>query len=118
MTEEPGTAGTSVAGDGTHRGRSMLADAGRSARHAVDRLRGRKPSDTVGAPEPGGTAAPDDTGGSPTDLADADVSVQRAWGRARMVIAIIVTLAPIVVALISWRIRVSRARRRGFLTDL
>jgi hypothetical protein len=33
-------------------------------------------------------------------------------------IAIIVTVAPIVVALISWRIRVSRARRRGFLTDL
>ena len=35
-----------------------------------------------------------------------------------MVIAIVVTVAPIVVALISWRIRVSRARRRGFLTDL
>jgi hypothetical protein len=63
-------------------------------------------------------AAPDDTGGSPTDLADADASVQRAWGRARLVIGIIVTVTPIVVALISWRVRVSRARRRGFLTGL
>jgi hypothetical protein len=118
MTEEPGIAGAAVAGEGTHRGRSRLADAGRCARHAVDRLRVRKPSVAVGAPEPGGTAAPDDTGGSPMDLADADVSVQRAWRRARMVIAIVVTVAPIVVALISWRIRVSRGRRRGILTDL
>ena len=118
MTEEAEAASPSVAAEGTHRSRSMLADAGRSARRAVDRLRGRKPSVTGGTPAPGSTAAPDDTGSSPTDLADADVSVQRAWGRARMVIAIIATVAPVVVALISWRIRVSRARRRGFVTDL
>jgi hypothetical protein len=36
----------------------------------------------------------------------------------RLVIAIVVTVAPVVTALISWRIRVSRARRRGHLVDL
>ena len=56
--------------------------------------------------------------GSPTDLADADVTVQRAWRKVRLAIAIIVTVVPIVAALISWRIRVSRARRRGHLIDL
>ncbi len=118
MTEEPGAASTSVTAHETHRGRAVLAGAGRSARRAVDRLRGRKPSVAAGAPEPGGPSAPDDTGGSPTDLADADVSVRRAWARARMVIAVVVTVVPIVVALVSWRIRVSRARRRGLPIDL
>jgi hypothetical protein len=118
MTEEPGAASTSVTAHETHRGRAVLAGAGRSARQVVDRLRGRKPSVAAGAPGPAGPAAPDDTGGSPTDLAEADASVQRAWARARMVIAVVVTVVPIVAALVSWRIRVSRARRGGLPIDL
>jgi hypothetical protein len=35
-----------------------------------------------------------------------------------MVIAVVVTVVPIVAALVSWRIRVSRARRRGLPIDL
>jgi hypothetical protein len=52
------------------------------------------------------------------ELAEADVSVQRAWRSVRLVIAIVVTVGPIVAALISWRIRVARARHRGLRIDL
>jgi hypothetical protein len=119
MSEEPKSEGTPVVATGTDRFRSGLADAGGATRRALGRLRREKRSEIAEAPEPGSTSAADDTLGSPTDLADADVSVRRAWRNVRLVIAIVVTVAaPVVTALISWRIRVSRARRRGHLVDL
>ena len=118
MAEEPVTGRTAVVSTGVQRTRAGLADAGLAARRALGRFRGRERSVTAGTPEPGATPAVDDTVGSPTDLADADVSVRRAWRNVRLVIAIIVTVAPVVAVLISWRIRVSRARRRGQLIDL
>lgn len=97
--------------------RTGLADAVATPRRAVRRLRGGGRSSEMGTPELG--ASPEDqVAASPTDLADADVAVQRAWRSVRLVIAIIVTLAPIIAALISWRIRVLRARNRGQLVDL
>ncbi len=114
MAEGPKAVGTGRGGGGPSQP-SMLAEAGRATRRALDRLRGRKRSVIAGTPEPEGLSAADDTAGSPTDLADADVSVQRAWRNVRLAIAIVATVAPVVIALISWRIRVSRARRRGHL---
>ena len=118
MSEEPKSEGTPVVSAGVQRSRTVLADAGFAARRALGRVRGRKRSAIAGTPKPGDTLAADDTLGSPTDLADAPVSVQRAWRNARLGIAIVVTVAPVVIALISWRIRVSRARRRGQFFDL
>ena len=118
MAEEPKAGSTSVVSAGVQRSRAGLADAGHAAKRALGRFRGGKRSIIAPTPDPGSIPPVDDTLGSPTDLADADVSVQRAWTNVRLVIAIIVTVAPIVAALISWRVRVSRARRRGQLIDL
>jgi len=117
MAEEPEAGRTSVVSAGVQRSRTGLADAGHAAKRAFGRFRGRKRSVTAATPDPGSTPV-DDTLGSPTDLTDADVSVRRAWRNVRLVVAIIVTVAPVVAALISWRIRMSRARRRGQLIDL
>jgi hypothetical protein len=115
---EPEAASTSVLSAGVQRSRTTLANAGHAARRALERVRGREQSVIEQAREPGVMSAEDETLGSSTDLADADPSVQRVWRRVRLAIAIVVTVVPIVTALISWRIRVSRARRRGRLIDL
>jgi hypothetical protein len=108
---------TSGAAARVQRYRTGLANAVATPRRAVRRLRARGRSTATGTPELG--ASPEDqVPASPTDLADADVAVQRAWRSVRLVIAIIVTVAPIVAALISWRIRVARARHGGQPIDL
>jgi hypothetical protein len=118
VAEQAETDRTSVVSAGVQRARTGLADAGVATRRALGRFRGRRRSDIAATPEPAGTSAADDTLASPTDLADADLSVQRAWSNVRLALAIIVTVAPVVTALISWRIRVLRARRRGRFVDL
>ncbi len=115
MSEEPVAGHTSAVSAGVQRSRAGLADAGLAARRALGRVRGRKRSAIAETPEPGDTSAAHGTLGSSTDLADAPASVQRAWRNVRLAIAIIATVAPVVIALVSWRIRVSRARRRGHL---
>jgi hypothetical protein len=107
----------SVVAAGVQRSRTGLTDAGHAARRALGRFRGRERHDAAATPASGSTPQADDTMSSPMDLADADVSVQRAWRSVRLAIAIIVTVAPVVAALISWRIRVARAQRRGQLID-
>jgi hypothetical protein len=107
----------SVMASGVQRSRLGLTDAGHAARRALGRLHGRERHDAAAMPDSGSTPQADDTSGSPMDLADADVSVQRAWRSVRLAIAITVTVAPVVAALISWRIRVARAQRRGQRID-
>jgi hypothetical protein len=118
VAEQAETDRTSVVSAGVQRARTGLADAGVATRRALGRFRGRRRSDIAATPEPAGTSAADDTLASPMDLADAELSVQRAWSNVRLALAIIVTVAPVVTALISWRIRVLRARRRGRFVDL
>ncbi len=118
MPEETESGGTSVVDVGADRIRPESASASHAARRALDRFRRRRRSLAAATPDHGSKPAADDTPVSPTDLADADVSVQRAWRSVRLLIAIVVTVGPIVAALISWRIRVARARRRGLRIDL
>ena len=118
MAEGPRSEGAPVEAARVDRIRSRFADAGGATRRALGRLRGKERSAIAPTPQPEGLSAADDTAGSPADLAAADVSVQRAWRNVRLAIAIVATVAPVVIALISWRIRVSRVRHRGRLVGL
>ena len=117
MTEEPGAGITSVRAHGVQPRPGGACGCGPKRQAGGRSAPGPEAVRRRGSAGAGGPPALDDTVGSPTDLADADVSVRRAWGRARMAIAVIVTVAPIVAVLVSWRIRVSRARRRGQFID-
>ena len=112
MAEKAGSERTSAPPPGIRRVRTALADAGIAARGTLGRLRATKRSEVAEGPAPEPTSAADEVQASPKDLADADVAVQRAWSHVRLVIVIVATLAPVVVALISWRISVWRAQRR------
>jgi len=112
MAEKPGSERTLAPPSGLRRVRTALADAGVAARGTLGRLRGTKRSDVAQRQAPEPTSAADEVQASPKDLADADVAVRRAWSHLRLVIVIVATLAPVVVALISWRISVWRAQRR------
>ena len=108
----------SIVSAGAQRARAGLANAAAASRRAFRRVRGGGSQATGGTPGPGELTLEGGIPAAPTDLADADVSVQRAWAHLRLTIAIIATVAPVVLALISWRIKVWRARRRGGPIDL
>jgi hypothetical protein len=122
MAEQAQTDDTPAVSAGVQRARSGLAESTAGFRRALRRLRGRARSSAgegqgPGEPPPGEPPPGDDSTASPPDLADADASVQRAWKHLRLVIVIVVTVAPVVAALISWRFRVWRARRSGQPVD-
>lgn len=95
----------------SQRTRSRLTDAGTAVRRTLARRRGGPEVAEKRAPET--ALAVDEVRGSPTDLADADITVQRAWTHARLAVLISVIVAQAVLALIVWRIRVGRAGRGG-----
>jgi hypothetical protein len=105
-----GEAGASA---GVRRTRAGIAAVAAVPGRSLRRLRRHERSTTERGPEFGEASPVDEVPASPPDLADADVSVQRAWKHLRLTIAILVAVAPVVTALISWRIRVWRARRSG-----
>ena len=90
-----------------------VSEAGIAARRTLERLRGRKKSAMAETPGSESASAADEAQGSPTDLADADITVRRAWKHARWAVVIAVIAAQAAIALISWRIKVRRARRAG-----
>jgi hypothetical protein len=118
MEERAETDGRAVVATGVQRTRAGLANAAAASRRAFRRVRRGGSPATRGGSGPGEPSPEGAIPAGPTDLADADVSVQRAWKHLRLTIAIIVTVAPVVAALISWRIKVWRARRRGRRLDL
>ncbi len=98
----------------TRRIRRTLDGAGTAARSGLDHLPGRKKRPAMSEAQAlAGASSVDDTQGSPTDLADADVAVQRAWKHARWAVVITLITAQAVIALVFWRIKAQRAGRRG-----
>jgi hypothetical protein len=118
MEDRADTDRGSIISRGVQRTRKGLASASAASKRAFRRVRGGGPPAAGVMPGLDGPTLEDGNPAGATDLADADVSVQRAWSHLRLTIAIIAAVAPVVVALISWRIKVWRASRSGEPIDL
>jgi hypothetical protein len=117
MVEQADTGRRSLVAAGVQRTRTGLAHATAASKRALRRVRGGERPAIGERSEPVEPSPGDQLSASPPDLADADASVQHAWKHLRLMVAIVVTVAPVVTALISWRVRVRRARRRGGRLD-
>ena len=98
--------------------RTRLTDAGAAARRKVRGLRSRNKATLTAEPAPDGALAADD--GQVVATAPSESLVTQVWGavkRARLVIFIVLAVSQALLALISWRIRVSRGRRSGQGTE-
>ena len=98
--------------------RTRLTDAGAAARRKVRGLRGRNKATLTAEPAPDGALAADD--GQLVATAPSESLVTQVWGavkRARLVIFIVLAVSQALLALISWRIRVSRGRRSAQGTE-
>ena len=112
MAENPTPERTTAPPAWGKRIRTGLADARIAARRRIDRLPGRNRPPIDPAP------AADEVQGVPSDLPDPGIGLRRTVTRARLMILIIVTVAQVLIAVIAWRIKVGRARRRGQAIDL
>ena len=98
--------------------RTRLTDAGAAARRKVRGLRGRNKATLTAEPAPDVALAADD--GQVVATAPSESLVTQVWGavkRARLVIFIVLAVSQALLALVSWRIRVSRGRRSGQGTE-
>ena len=98
--------------------RTRLTDAGAAARRKVRGLRGRNKATLTAEPAPDVAPAADD--GQLVATAPSESLVTQVWGavkRARLVIFIVLAVSQALLALISWRIRVSRGRRSAQGTE-
>ena len=98
--------------------RTRLTDAGAAARRKVRGLRGRNKATLTAEPAPDVALAADD--GQLVATAPSESLVTQVWGavkRARLVIFIVLAVSQALLALISWRIRVSRGRRSAQGTE-
>ena len=98
--------------------RTRLTDAGAAARRKVRGLRGRNKATMTAEPAPDGALAVDD--GQVVATEPSESLVTQVWGavkRARLVIFIVLAVSQALLALVSWRIRVSRGRRSGQGTE-
>ena len=98
--------------------RTRLTDAGAAARRRFQGLRGTNKASLTVEPAPNVALAADD--GQLVATAPTESLVTQVWGavkRARLVIFIVLAVSQALLALISWRIRVSRGRRGGQGTE-
>lgn len=94
--------------------RTRLTDAGMAARRRMERLRGGNSSAIADKAAPEHTSAGDEVQGDPTAPSDSPArALWRTVQRARLALVVLVALTQVVLALVSWRIKASRARRRG-----
>ncbi len=94
--------------------RTKLTDAAAAAKGKLQGLRGGNKASIAEVPAPEGTLAADDGKVVPTKPSESlATQVWSAVKRARLVIFIVVAVSQALLALISWRIRVSRGRRSG-----
>jgi hypothetical protein len=98
--------------------RATLTHASSAAGRRLRRLRGRDETAVALTPAPEGVAAADnDLVGEPEPAPRTGIGLWHAISNAKLALVIIVALVQVVLALISWRIRGSRARRRGQAGD-
>jgi hypothetical protein len=98
---------------GVKRLRASLTDAGSAARRRLRRFRGGADAAADATPAPEGVAIADDIVVEAEPAQRTGIGLWRAISRAKLALVIVVALVQVVLALISWRIRGSRARRRG-----
>jgi hypothetical protein len=98
---------------GIRRLRARVTDVGGAAKRRLQRFRGpRVPVADVVTSE--GLAAGDDgIVEAPTASQRPGIGLWRAITRAKLVVVVTLALVQVAVAVISWRVRGSRARRRG-----
>ena len=112
MAENPGFEHASTPSAQVQRIRTKLAAAGHTARRTMGRLSGGNKPAVEDKPSPEVQSAP---------VASPDDPAIGLWGtlkRARLAILITVTVAQVAIAVIAWRVRVGRARRRGEPIDI
>ena len=93
--------------------RTRLTEAGAAARRKFRSLRGKNKATMTSEPAPDVAPVADD--GQLVAAEPSESLVTQLWNtvkRARLVIFIVLALSQALLALISWRIRVSRGRRR------
>lgn len=112
MAENPQPERTSAPPAWLQRIRTKMAGAGDTARRTMERLPGRNRSAVEEKP------APEVKGASAAPPGDPAIGLWAAVKRARLALLIIVTVAQVVGAVMAWRIKVGRARRRGEPIDL
>ena len=98
--------------------RTRLTDAGAAARRKLRDLRGQDKATMPVEPAPDGALAVD--AGQVVATEPSESLVTQVWGavkRARLVIFIVLAVSQALLALVSWRIRVSRGRRSGQGTE-
>ena len=114
MTTDPTTGQATATPTGIRRLRATMTGAGGAARHRLQRLRGRHGPAVEDPVTPEGAAAADDALVAETAPAQRPgIGLWRAIMRAKLVVVLVLALVQVTVALISWRIRGSRARRSG-----
>jgi hypothetical protein len=113
VAKSPASEDPAAATNWSGRIRTQLAAAAMVARRPLDRLRGRRSAALTGSPAPELAPASDDAQGVQAAAPDPPpIELRRTAKRARLLLLIIVALAQVMVAVISWRIKEWRARRR------
>ena len=94
--------------------RMAIGDAGTGVRDALKRLSGRDRPAITAMAAPEGLSAKDEVRGALTEPTDNwAIGWRRSIKRGRLVLLIVATVAQVIIAVIAWRIKVGRARRRG-----
>jgi hypothetical protein len=113
VTTDPTTGQATATPTGTRRLRATLTGAGGAARHRLQRLRGRHEPAVDDPVAPEGSVADDAVVAETAPAQRPGIGLWRAIMRAKLVIVLVLAFVQVTVALISWRIRGSRARRGG-----
>ncbi len=114
MTTDLTTVQATAKPTGIRRLRARVTDAGGAAKRRLQRFRGRQEPAVDDLVTPGALAAGEDgLAVEPAPAQRPGIGLWRAIMRAKLVVVLVLALVQVVVALISWRIRGSRARRGG-----
>jgi hypothetical protein len=114
VTTDPTTEPATPTPTGIRRLGATLSGAGGAARQRLQHLRGRHQPAVDVPVAPGPPAAEDGLVAEAAPPAQrTGIGLWRAIMRAKLVVVVTLALVQVAVALISWRVRGSRARRRG-----
>ena len=114
MTTDLTTEQATAKPTGIRRLRAKVTDAGGAAKRRLQRFRGRHEPAVDDLVTPGGLGAGEDgLVAEPAPTQRPGIGLWRAIMRAKLVVVVTLALVQVAVALISWRVRGSRARRRG-----
>jgi hypothetical protein len=114
MATTPKSERPSAKSAGVQRVRTKLTGAGTAARRTMERLRGGQRTAVSEKSAPENTTTVDEAEGDPTAPPDNPAAaLWRMVTRARIALVIVVAVIQVVLALVSWRVKVWRARRRG-----